>query len=239
MLATFSVYLPELFKHEGGYVDHPRDPGGATNLGITIATLRLWRKNGATKHDVKNLTKAEAAQIYREMYWNKTGPSGADSIPAGPDAMLFDVAVNSGVGRAKQWYPLIIGKSAVDAVKAVGTRRRAFFQGLSTFKIFGRGWMRRVNEVEAWSLKWALKAQGMTTAPIIKHEADLSKVKAQRNTGGAVATGAGGGVAVAQPLDWMTFSIIAVPVILGIGYLIYNAVAEKSREKAMLGMLDQ
>lgn len=226
---TFPAYLPELFRHEGGYVDHPRDPGGATNLGITFATLRNWRGKTITKADVKALTKDEAALIYRARYWNLIG---ADLIPAGPDAALFDVAVNSGVGRARQWRPLIEGKSPANAVRTVCAMRRAFFQSLRTFDVFGKGWMRRVNEVEAWCLKWAVKTQGMDASAVLRDEAKTSKTKSQQSTGAAIGTtGAGGGVATQA--DYTGLLIVGAVVAVAIGVLAYRAWAESSRAKAM------
>lgn len=233
MNSTFKAYLPELFKHEGGFVDHPKDPGGATNLGITIATLRNWRKMPVTKQDVKDLTKIEASEIYRVMYWNKTGPRGADAIAAGPDAMLFDVAVNSGVGRAVQWYPLIIGKSAIDAVKIIGVRRRAFFQSLKTFRVFGRGWMRRVNAVEAWSLAWAMKAQGQSPGPILKNEAAQSRSTSKASQGGAAGATGGAVAPAASGMDWTVMLAVGLPMLVIVVFLVYQAVVQRSRADEM------
>ncbi|MCA3668709.1 MAG: glycoside hydrolase family 108 protein [Methylobacterium sp.] len=234
MRRTFPAFMPQLFDHEGGYVDHPRDPGGATNLGITLATLREWRGQPVSKDDVRALTKEEATRIYEERYWNRIE---GDRLLAGPDAMLFDVAVNSGVGRARQWMPLTQGKDAAAGVKAIGARRRAFFQSLKTFSTFGRGWMRRVNKVEAWSLAWALRWQGKPVAPVLEKEAAQSKRNSQATGGGAVATG---GVVIAAPpagaasgIDWITLAAVGVPLALLFAFLIYQALMQGERAKAM------
>jgi lysozyme family protein len=152
MKDTFDAYLPELFKHEGGYVDHPADPGGATNFGITLGTLQSFRGKPVSKGDVRNLTKREAGLIYRARYWDAIG---GDSLPAGVDAVAFDIAVNHGVGRWRQWAPIIKGLAPDDAIRALCERRRRFYRSLKTFPTFGKGWMRRANEVEIWALKWA------------------------------------------------------------------------------------
>lgn len=152
MQETLSAYFPELLRHEGGYVDHPADPGGATKYGITIGTLSKWRGKPATKADVKALSPDEARDIYRSHYWSAVK---GDDLPAGVDALAFDIAVNHGVGRWKQWAPIIKGLSAKDAVRAISERRRRFYRSLPTFKTFGKGWMRRADEVESWSLMWA------------------------------------------------------------------------------------
>lgn len=152
MKDTFDAYMPELLKHEGGYVDHPADPGGATKYGITLATLQSWRDRPTSKGDVRQLTKTEASAIYRARYWDEIG---GNSLPAGVDAVAFDIAVNHGVGRWRQWSSIARGLSPEDAIRALCERRRRFYRSLPTFKTFGKGWMRRANEVEAWALKWA------------------------------------------------------------------------------------
>jgi lysozyme family protein len=234
MRETFTAFMPQLFKHEGGFSDHPRDPGGATNLGITLATLREWRGGPVTKQDVMGLTRNEAEAIYKARFWNRIG---GDGLLAGPDAMLFDVAVNSGVGRARQWMPLIQGKNAVDGVKAIGARRRAFFRSLRTFDVFGKGWMRRVNEVEAWSLAWAARWQGKPAAPVLEKEAQQSRRNSQAAGGGAVAPG-GGAIAapqaeVAAGVDWIALAAVGVPLALLFAFLIYQALMQGARAKAM------
>ena len=232
MKSTFPAYLPELLKHEGGYVDHPRDPGGATNLGITLNTLRDWRGRPVTKADVRALSRAEAAAIYEARYWNKIN---ADYMPAGPDAALFDVAVNSGVGRAKQWEPLIRGKGPVDAVKAVCARRRAFFRSLRTFDVFGKGWMRRVNSVEAWCIAWAVKTAGGDVKGTLQREAaasDKTTKQAGAAAGGGAAT-AGTAAPQAAGVDWITLIAVGVPVALALAWLVYIAVSNVSRATAM------
>lgn len=230
MNATFPVFLREqLLKHEGGYVDHPRDPGGATNMGITHQTLGRWRGKPVTKADVRALRVDEVEQIYREFYWKKCG---ADLLPAGPDAALFDVAVNSGVGRAQQWKPLTYGKAPVEAVKAVCARRRSFFRALSTFDVFGKGWMRRVNEVEAWCIRWAMKTAHQPAVPVIETERKASEAAAKKSSGAAAGGTVAGGTVTTQ-VDWVTVAVIAVPIVLAIMYLIYNAVAHANRAQVL------
>jgi lysozyme family protein len=94
---SFEPSLAHVLKHEGGYVNHPADPGGATNLGITAATLARARGHPVSAADVAALTRAEAAAIYRRFFWNS---ARGDDLPAGLDHAVFDLAVNSGPGRA-------------------------------------------------------------------------------------------------------------------------------------------
>lgn len=158
---TFDKAIPHLFRHEGGYADHPSDPGGATKYGITRATLSAWRGRAVSKTDVRRLTRDEAAAIYRRRYWDALK---ADSLPAGADYCVFDAGVNSGPGRAAKWLQAAarvrqdgaIGPVTLAAVNAADPARLiedicdlrlAFLRGLSNWAVFGRGWERRVGEV--------------------------------------------------------------------------------------------
>ena len=159
---NFVRSLTAVLKHEGGYVDHARDPGGATNMGITIGTLRASRRTSVTKIDVRNLTKDEAGEIYRKKYWHKVR---ADEMPSGLDYALFDFAVNSGPSRAVKFLQHSVGvtedgeigpftmrairdyKPSV-IINSICDRRLAWLKRLRTWGTFGRGWMRRVNGVK-------------------------------------------------------------------------------------------
>jgi len=211
MKETFEAYFPELLKHEGGYVDHPSDPGGATKYGITIGTLRDWRATPVTKLDVRNLTKAEAKSIYRARYWDAID---GDKLQPGVDAVAFDIAVNHGVGRWKQWKPIISGLAPVDAVRALCERRRRFYRSLKTFPTFGKGWMRRAGEVESWALLWA---ETHSTEKL--SEAKPKTMTTSTEGGAAIVTGAAGAVVVvkegveaakqAQEVAGDTFALLA------------------------------
>lgn len=166
----FERCLGEILRHEGGYVDHPSDPGGATNMGITRKTLARWRKvspwTGLPKAAVEALTRDEAALIYRAQYWN-TVKAGA--MPAGVDLALFDFAVNSGPDRAARVLQTAlrvaadgeIGPLTLAAVEAADPkrlvndlcdRRLGFLRRLASFSVFGRGWTRRVAAIRAAAL---------------------------------------------------------------------------------------
>lgn len=188
MNETFDAYFPELMKHEGGYVDHPRDPGGATKYGITLKTLESWRGRDVTKNEVRQLSRSEAADIYRARYWHAIG---GDDLPCGVDAVALDIAVNHGVGRWKQWVPIIKGLAPQDAVRALCERRRRFYRSLNTYPTFGKGWMRRANSVEAWALKWASeRSSNEASKPLPK------TMKTSKTGGAAILTGAGGAAIV-------------------------------------------
>lgn len=158
-----------IFRHEGGYVDHPLDPAGATNRGITRATLAAWRGRPVSKAEVMALSEREAADIYRERYWNAVR---ADDLPAGVELVVFDAAVNSGPARAARWLNQALGLGAQarisdrtlqaaashdpgELIRAYGRTRLGFLQRLRTWGTFGRGWGRRVRETEEAALALA------------------------------------------------------------------------------------
>jgi lysozyme family protein len=162
----FAACLTEVLKHEGGYADHPADPGGATNMGITHTTLAAWRGKPVTRQDVRALTRDEAAAIYRARYWDVIR---GDDLPRGVDLCVFDFAVNSGPARAARSLqaalgvemdgtigPLTLAAAAKREPRALISdlcaRRLAFLRSLSTYSVFGRGWERRVSEIEAAAL---------------------------------------------------------------------------------------
>lgn len=162
-MAAFTTQIQDwILASEGGYVDHPSDPGGATNLGITHRTLAAWRGKPVTKQDVRNLTRAEALEIYEAQYWRT---SGADRLPVGIDYAVFDYAVNSGPARAVKDLQRVLGvgvdgivgaqtlaavsaRQSADLIRGLCDRRRAFVRGLKTYSTFGRGWESRINSVE-------------------------------------------------------------------------------------------
>jgi len=169
-LNRFQTCLPLILAHEGGYVDDVHDNGGATNLGITQATLAAYRDHPVTKADVRALTVPMVAPIYEANYWRA---SGADKMPDGLDYALFDFAVNSGPGRAKTYLQLAAGVTAdgaigpatlaavfkigaVEMIKRLTARRLKYLQTLADYSHFGPGWWRRVNEVQAKALEMAV-----------------------------------------------------------------------------------
>ena len=160
--------LETILHHEGGYVNHPKDPGGETNLGVTKRVYEEW---GGTK-DMKDLTVEDVAPIYEQNYWGKTK---CDDIPSGLDLCIFDFAVNAGPGRAAKFIQKIIGTTVdggigPNTLRALGNyveevggvdevikeyqkARQEYYESLSTFSTFGRGWTRRVDETTEAALK--------------------------------------------------------------------------------------
>jgi len=160
-MSRFTICLDRVLKHEGGFVDHPKDPGGATNMGVTQAVLAEFLKRPVTVAEIKALSRQTAADIYRFRYWS---PLLAEGLPPGVDYMVFDLAVNSGVARAVRFLQLAVGATpdgrmgpatlgAVAKVEpralvlTLSERRENFYRALKTFPTFGTGWIRRLREV--------------------------------------------------------------------------------------------
>lgn len=169
MNRNFERALSLVLKHEGGWADHPKDPGGATMKGVTLATFRQFVKPGATKADLKKITDAQLAQVYRRHYWDAVK---GDQLPDGLDYAVFDYAVNSGPSRAAKHLQLVLGveqdgvigpatlkaansQSTADVVKALCAKRMSFLRALKTWGTFGKGWTNRVTGVRTVALQMA------------------------------------------------------------------------------------
>lgn len=168
--SSYQPALTRLLAHEGGYTNHPDDPGGPTNFGITIADYRRYAKPDATADDVRAMRVDEAKAIYRKRYWDA---QRCDELPAGVDYAVFDYGVNSGIGRSgkvlrrvlrlpdnisKVTDEVIAAARAADSrttIAAICDERLRFLQSLKTWDVFGKGWGRRVAEVKAAALAMA------------------------------------------------------------------------------------
>ena len=107
MADLFDTCLAFTLAQEGGYVDDPADPGGATNMGVTLATLRHWDHDPALgPTDVRDMTRQTAAAVYRTLYWNALQ---GDSLPAGVDLSTFDFGVNAGTRRSAELLQQVLG----------------------------------------------------------------------------------------------------------------------------------
>ncbi|MCF4097946.1 glycoside hydrolase family 108 protein [Maritalea mediterranea] len=173
----FQTALAHIFAQEGGYVDHPHDPGGATKYGITRATLARYRNikpvSNLPKSAVRRMRKTEATQIYYCYYWH---PIFGSKLSAGLAFCLFDFAVNSGPPRAIKTLQNVVnvpadgrmGPITLAAIKTyismrgeaqlidrICAARLRFLKRLRHFSTFGRGWRRRVEATRAQALKLA------------------------------------------------------------------------------------
>lgn len=146
----FDAAFEQLIGHEGGYVNHPHDPGGETKFGIT--------KRSYPQLNLKKLSLQHAKIIYRRDFWDRLQ---LEQMPQQLRFQVFDAAVNSGAGNAARWLQAAvdvaqdgyIGSITLQAValqtpaatvaKFNGVRLQ-FMTRLSTWPTFGKGWARRI-----------------------------------------------------------------------------------------------
>ena len=167
MQANFRKSLKHVLIHEGGYVDHPKDPGGATNKGVTLAVFQRVYGESMGKADLKAITDKQVKHIYKTGYWDKCR---CDDLPAGVDYVVFDQAVNSGPGRSARWLQEVVGvpvdggigpqtlaaTEACDGAEVVNgmcDERLAFMKRIKNGELwatFGRGWQARVDGVREY-----------------------------------------------------------------------------------------
>lgn len=169
MKKNFKSALKHVLVHEGGWADHPKDPGGATMKGVTLVTYRRHFGQDKSKDDLRNIPEDELEQIYRSGYWSKCC---CDKLPSGVDYAVFDAAVNSGPGRGAKWLQAAVGAKQDGGIgpktlSRVGEhdpilvtddmcdRRLAFLHSLPNWLTFGKGWGRRVEGVRTMAMTMA------------------------------------------------------------------------------------
>ena len=167
MISNFQECLDLVLKSEGGWVNHPSDPGGETNLGVT---KRVWIEYvGHPVESLKKLTKEDVAPLYELKYWR---PCYCEVLPRGLDFVVFSMGVNAGPGRSVKLLQSAIGcvpdgvigprtrelissSNGADIIKKFSTARREYYQSLKTFSFFGKGWLIRVDREEQEALDMA------------------------------------------------------------------------------------
>jgi lysozyme family protein len=167
MTDNFNTCFDLMLTHEGGYVHHEKDPGGRTNFGVTQRVWEEWMGRPVTEKEMRALTPLMVKPLYKRKYWDAVR---ADDLVAGVDYCVFDVAVNSGPGRAIKFLQSCVGVTpdggfgpiTLAAVKEQDparlielycAKRLDFLQSLKTFETFGKGWSKRVQEVKDKALK--------------------------------------------------------------------------------------
>ena len=230
--ANYDASLARVLKHEGGYSNHPSDPGGPTNFGITIHDYRRYIKANGIAADVRDMKLADAAKIYRARYWDALR---CDELPAGLDYAVFDYGVNSGIGRAAKVMQRLLGigsgTAMTDAVIA-GVRkgspssliarlcdeRLAFLKSLRTWPVFGAGWGRRVTEVRRDALAMTKGAAVVPSSSAAANgKASVPQPKAARAATTAGAVVPGGGAAQAAASSGAPWTIVAAILAAGAG----------------------
>lgn len=176
MSSRFDGCLPLLLAHEGGFTEHKDDPGGATKFGITGRTLAAFRGGKVTREAVTALTRQEAGEIYRVLYWDAIN---GDQLPCGIDYAVFDGAVNSGVRQATLWLQRALGVTAdgvigpvtlaaahqadpETVIAAICDKRLIYLQRLKNWSVFGRGWSKRIADVRLRASQMAADRRSLT-----------------------------------------------------------------------------
>lgn len=240
---TFAKAMPHVFMEEGGYVDNPKDPGGATNLGITISTLSAWEGRKVSKTEVKALTKDKATSIYKSNYWDAIR---GDDLPSGVDYAVFDFAINSGPARAVKFLQRVVGvaddgvvgaktlaaireMSPERIINALSDARLGWLKTLDTFKTFGKGWSGRVSRVRSRALALVnhidLEVTQSTPAPAkaIQSDTSIKDILAKPEAWGPIGSVVTGGVAMAAgsgPVQWALAGIMVASAVTGIWYFV-------------------
>lgn len=168
MRETYQEAIRQVYLHEGSYSNHPSDPGGPTNWGITIADARAYWKPNATAADVRAMPIEVADEIYRKRYADVLR---YDELPAGLDYAVLDFGINSGTSRSAKYLQRVLGVEPIDGkiglvtltaarnadavatIRAVYAARLKFLKGLKTWPTFGKGWQRRCDEGLVLALK--------------------------------------------------------------------------------------
>ncbi len=166
-MSKFEEAINIVLVQEGGFVNHPSDPGGATNFGVTKSVYEAFVGKKVSVQDIKNLKKDEVYPIYQACYWNKIK---GDSLKPGIDLVVLDFAVNAGTSRAITYMQKALGVkadgqlgpqtllavnaiSAKEFVEKYSTLRESFYRQIKTFPTFGKGWLNRVKHIKDESLK--------------------------------------------------------------------------------------
>ena len=171
MQENYDKCIETILHHEGGYVNHPSDPGGETNLGVTLKVYEAWcAEQDIEQKDMRDLIVEDVAPIYKKNYWDRVK---GDQLPAGLDLCVFDFGVNAGTGRSAKYLQTMIGTVAdggigpntlkkldeyieqnglTDTITNFQQARQEYYESLSTFETFGKRWTRRVDETTELAL---------------------------------------------------------------------------------------
>tara|TARA_R110002096_G_scaffold64854_3_gene157881 strand:+ start:1198 stop:1797 length:600 start_codon:yes stop_codon:yes gene_type:complete len=190
---NFGNCVHKVLRHEGGYVNHPDDPGGITNLGVTKKVYDAWIGKESTVDQMKALDDEDVKPIYEENYWNKIK---GDDLPQGLDLCIFDFGVNAGPSRAAKMIQKMagttvdggIGPNSIKAINALvekdgleevinlyQLKRQAYYESLKHFDTFGRGWTARNNDTTEYALEMAEWPEAWND----QSEEEIAQIKAE------------------------------------------------------------
>jgi len=258
MQVNYPICLRKMLRYEGGFANHPRDPGGRTLNGVTQAVYDAYRRKKGKPRIILTAGRANAAEwqtemaeIYEGGYWK---PVHGATINHGIDGALFDYAVNSGPGRAIRVAQKLAGRpvtgrltpddvaainkrSPAQFVDAICNERLAFVKSLKTWSTFGTGWSRRIADVRRYC---GDLARGKKAVDAVSPVASEGKAQVPANTaqkGTIVATGGGAGTGVGYQFgDWFAanptaIAVICVVAIVGIAFLFYKMDEMRDRKQ--------
>lgn len=250
MKGNWKQILKWLAVTEGSFIDHPADPGGPTNKGVTQRVYDAWRvRRGKPKKDVRHITRQEAEAIYKAQYWDKVM---GDELPSGVDYAVLDFAVNSGVHRAVKFVQEIVGVSAdgimghvtlaaiagfgsVQLINRLCDKREAYVRKLKTYKVFGDGWDKRIARVRKASIALAREnaeaatlvaptkaAQGKADGPVRMSAtmADMVKSPQVLGTVGSVVGSVATMASGTGPVQWALAAVLVLGAVAGVALLL-------------------
>ncbi len=217
MIDEFARSLTHVLVHEGGFANHPKDPGGATMKGVTQRVYDTYRRSlKMPTQSVRGITELELKAIYRREYWDKLQ---GDRMASGVSYVVFDGAVNSGVVQSVKWLQRalqamglysgkidgLVGQGTLQALDGVNDndaliariieRRETFLRSLKTWGDFGKGWLSRIRGVLKTGQAWASGSVGPQPVYVLGGDAKafISDAKAAPSRApGDAAAGAGG-----------------------------------------------
>jgi len=241
MRNNFDSSLDRVLAVEGGFSNHPKDPGGPTNRGVTLATFSAFKRRPCSIAELRSISELDVSAIYKAQYWDAVK---GDDLPVGLDYVLFDYAVNSGPSRAVRELQHAVGIQAdgvmgamtMQAVKArdpaqviaaVCGQRLAFLKTLKTWSTFGNGWGNRIEIVRTAGLAMSAGLEGgvieMVAGGGKARERDISQLRTPEGRAkiitaiGAVGTGASQVASTIEPLAsqwaWIGGAAICLAVI--------------------------
>lgn len=169
MIGNFKECLDLVLKSEGGFVNHPSDPGGMTNLGVTKRVWQEYTGHEADEKEMRSLTPEKVAPLYEQKYWR---PCYGEVLPRGLDFVVFSMGVNAGPGRSVKLLQQSIGcvpdgiigprtrelistSNTATLIAKFSETRREYYRALKTFPTFGKGWLARVDREESEGLNMA------------------------------------------------------------------------------------
>ena len=162
MISNWQKAFEQMLASEGGYVNHPSDPGGMTNLGVTKRVWEEWIGRESNEKEMRSLTPEMVEPLYKRKFWDACK---CDELPSGIDYLVFDFAVNAGVGRSAKILQTAVGVTPdggigpltlasvnaipeAELVEKFSQAKEDFYRSLNTFETFGKGWLNRVAAVK-------------------------------------------------------------------------------------------